>query len=501
MQSSNESKYIRLNLITSILFQVITVVISMASRLVVNRYLGINYLGLLSVFVNFCDIFTFALAGIAVSFYHKLYKPISENDESEISSIYNFYKKIYTRVAIGILIVGLLANIVIGLVIDDTIAINVTMLSYSIYLLSVVIVSANIIKQYFIIANKRHYIVLTVNIVVELSFFIIQTVGVLITKSFYFFIILYVVKSIVFNIVFKYIINKEYTFLNKNKDFKWITDTHSLYKDLKSIVLTKIGDLMVHNTDNIIISAAVGTAASGIYSNYLLVYTGAIAVASTYFTAVTAKIGTFIAKNNSEIVFKDFLKNSGFAIVINGFCTTCFYILIQDFIFVWMGNASVLSHNVALLVTINLYLYTSRTVSAVYRNGAGLFLKIGNVNILRGIINLALSIYLSINFGIEGVLLATIISNLSTAYVYEIIVLYRYFKKSLAYEIAYQILSIGSILISINLIGNITQGLVNDTIFVFLLKSIICAVIAGIIYGIFYLVYTIVGRKFLWEEN
>ena len=91
MKNKKYDRY--LNLIIGMGYQILSLLINLVSKNAVRTYLDLDYLGMQTVFSNFCDLFTFAFAGIGMGVLFSLYKPIEEGNRKEICGIYRYYDK------------------------------------------------------------------------------------------------------------------------------------------------------------------------------------------------------------------------------------------------------------------------------------------------------------------------------------------------------------------------------------------------------------------------
>ena len=95
-----------LNVTTGILSQALLMILSFFSRTLFIKFLAVEYLGINSLFTNILTILSLAELGVGSAITYSLYKPLAQKDEVLITSIVHFYKKIYTRIGIAILIFG-----------------------------------------------------------------------------------------------------------------------------------------------------------------------------------------------------------------------------------------------------------------------------------------------------------------------------------------------------------------------------------------------------------
>ena len=80
--------------------------ISLVSRRIFVVFLSAEYLGLNGLFSNLLSMLSLAELGVGAAIVYSLYKPIAENNVSEIKSLMLLYKKTYTAVGIFILVSG-----------------------------------------------------------------------------------------------------------------------------------------------------------------------------------------------------------------------------------------------------------------------------------------------------------------------------------------------------------------------------------------------------------
>ena len=88
------------NIKYSVIFQVLSIFITFFSRMIFIRVLGVEILGLNSLFTNVLSVLSFADLGIGTAITNSMYKPIAMNDIGKISALTNLYKKIYKLITV-----------------------------------------------------------------------------------------------------------------------------------------------------------------------------------------------------------------------------------------------------------------------------------------------------------------------------------------------------------------------------------------------------------------
>ena len=74
--------------------------------------------------------------------------------------------------------------------------------------------------------------------------------------------------------------------------------TVEIKRNVSGLIIAKIGDYLVNSTDNLIITKLVSLAATGIYSNYLLIRNMINGFIATLFSGITASMGNVVAVEN-----------------------------------------------------------------------------------------------------------------------------------------------------------------------------------------------------------
>ena len=77
-------------------------------RTVIVYTLGVNYLGLNSLFTSVLQVLNLAELGVGSAMIFSMYKPIAEDDEKKICALMNLYRKYYNIIGLVILIIGIL---------------------------------------------------------------------------------------------------------------------------------------------------------------------------------------------------------------------------------------------------------------------------------------------------------------------------------------------------------------------------------------------------------
>lgn len=210
------------------------------------------------------------------------------------------------------------------------------------------------------------------------------------------------------------------------------------------MIAHKIGGMAIFSTSNLILSKFVGLAAVGLYSNYYLIISAANSFAGQFFSSITASIGNLIALESNQKKANIF-KVTEFIVAWQALVIGCgFFTLLNPLIEIWLGKQFLFDEAIVTYLIINFYFMYMRMAVNAFKNASGLYWNDRYKPIAEAVINLAASVYLTINYGVVGVIWGGIISTLLTCFWVEPYVLFRngidinlkdYFKDYLQYAV------------------------------------------------------------------
>jgi O-antigen/teichoic acid export membrane protein len=201
-----------------------------------------------------------------------------------------------------------------------------------------------------------------------------------------------------------------------------------------------MSNVVLSQTDSIIISVLFGTIFVGYYSNYYMIITYIYSVFNIVITGIEASISNLNSVENHNKSFQVY-RNISFAIsLLNAFCAATFICLIQDFISIWIGNEYLQSNGLILSLVFTFYIRLSMAVVTMYRQTMGLFREVKYIYPFMAFLNIILSLILGKFIGITGVALATGLSVLLTSFWYEGRIVYNKLGKSILDYLKFQLI-------------------------------------------------------------
>ena len=487
MKSSRTKNSIR-NSFASTMLYIITILMGFVSQAVFIRKLGAEYNGIRGLFSNILSMVSIAELGFGSAIVYHLYKPMAQQNKQEIRTLVKYYKNVYHIIAGIIFIIGMLLLPMIPTIVGEvSIPENIKLLFF-LYLLSIVVSYLLTYKRSVLYADQKHYITNTVSGIFVILRSLVQIAIVIFTKNF----VLYLINQIIFalleNVVINMIVNKNYDYI------KNLSEANPLSKELKKDITVKVKGLLFHKiagvivlgTDNIIISMtkSLGIVTVGMYSNYNMIIGQVKNLFANMISSLTASIGNLLIekdKAKARTIYQSILLVNSWIFC---FCAISIYCMIQPFIKLWIGSEYLFDHFVLVVLLVNLYIQGMRQTTMAFKDAAGVFYEDRFVPLIEAVINLVSSLMLVQVFGLAGIFMGTIISNLFLyvysypKYVYKLVLegTYREFFKL---HILHAILTFIICLITAYFSSLIT---VSNQWLQLLLNGILCLTVPNILY-------------------
>ena len=331
---------------------------------------------------------------------------------------------IYNKIAILLMMLGVLCIPIIPFFMKASNFSNEIYFYWVLYVLNTA--STYLFIKYVILftANQEFLYVRIVQSVSKFLFQLLQIICIIKYNSFFIYIILLILDNLTQWIFFKFHYKKKYLFITKTKE-RFI----GIKNDIKNLFWHKIGELVVFNTDLILISKFTSLEIVGIYASYQMIVQTLKTIIDILTKVLSPKIGKFIAEHSKKEVYNSFKKFTIFYCFTATFFTYCTYILVNSFVNLWIGTDMLLDNFTIKLISFNIWIILFRKILDKFKEGSGFFDDIKSP-ILESIINFVVSIILGLKIGLNGVLIGTITSNIIVILIYKpILVFERCFDK------------------------------------------------------------------------
>ena len=267
-------------------------------------------------------------------------------------------------------------------------------------------------KQSLLNAHQRNDITSKVTMLTYTFQYVSQFAVILITKSYYLYLIAAIITQVLTNILVAYYANKLYPNY-KPKGMLPKEQTKVINHRIRDLFTSRLGMVVVTSADSIVISAFLGLTVLGIYNNYYYILSAVVGILTVIFRSVTAGIGNSIATESKEKNYNDLKKFTfiiGWVVCI---CSCCLLTLIQPFMYIWIGGDNSLMLDFSAVICFVLYFFVEQInqVLHTYKDASGIWHEDRFRPLATALANVLLNIILVQFFGIYGVLFATFIST------------------------------------------------------------------------------------------
>ena len=431
MLSKSRTENVKRNVLFGYLDTILVSFFQIICRTVFVYTIGTSYLGVSGLFSNILGILSFTELGLGPSIVFALYKPIAENDRNKVKSLLLLYKKAYRMIAIIITILGLLILPILDKLVNTEIPIEQIRLFYIICLINTISSYFVTYKTSYVSAIQKEYIVSNLNAIGEIIISITQIIILLLGGNYLNFLLAALVLGLIQKLVISIYLNIKYPIVNEKNVITLDKETkRSIWKNMKALIVHKIGDVSVHQTDNIIVSTFISTATVGLLSNYNSLINMVNMITNKLFSSFTSSIGNLIATESIEKQKQVFDVYDLLGFWIYGFVLIGFVTLSQALISLWLGSDMLIDSLSLLLLLVSQYFAGITFIPYNFKVAAGKFNEDKWVAFAQSFTNIVISIAAIKSFGLPGVFIGTILSRLIVVIVRPYIVYLHIFKSS-----------------------------------------------------------------------
>lgn len=454
------------------------------------QYMGIEILGIMKLFTQLLQYLNIVELGLGSASAFALYKPLAEKNQDQVSIIISTIKTIYNKISLLLLFLGILVTPLLPNFMKME---NFTKDIYFYWIFYVInTVSTYLYIKYIILftANQEFIYVRFIQSISKIFYQVLQVIFIIKYHSFLLFILLLLLDNLTQFIFFKIHYKKKYSYIYSTKE-----RYYGLNKDIKNLIWHKVGTLVVFNTDLILISKLVSIEKVGIYASYQLIVQMITTIIGIIVNVMRPKIGKFTSINSKDVIYFLFKKINIIFMLVAIFFSYVTYKVINSFVLLWLGKGLGFNRITVLLICINILIKIFRTIVDIFKESCGFFNDI-QAPILESIVNLVFSIMLGIKYELNGIIMGTIISNITIILIYKpILVFKRCFDKDIKEYIKVYGNYLILLLISLFFLNIATKSFIRENINSWL-DWIIYATIISIITGIILFIVFLLNKEF-----
>lgn len=420
------SKNAKRNIVWGLITKIFSLAIPFVMRTIIIYTLGTLYLGLGSLFTSILNALNLAELGVGSALVFSMYKPIAEDDREKVRALLYVYKLAYYVIGGIVLVVGLVLLPFLPKFINGSYPSNINI--GTVYVIQLLTIAAG----YFFMAYKgsllqayqRADIVNKIEIIISLGTYAVQIIALVIFKSYYFYIITQLIRTLIFNIVQSKIVDKIYPDL-KARGRVTKEDKRQIIVKTSALMGHKVAGMVINSVDNIFISMFMGLEVVAIYNNYFYIITALSGMFLMLTSGLNSIVGNYIVKEDSQKCLELFSKMHYLVCFAICYCCTCLFVLFQPFMIVWTGDKLLLPSSSVILFVVYFFSVKVRTIGLLFKDAAGLWEKDVLKAWMQIVIDLVIDLWLLQTIGINGAIISTIASMIF-AYFYETRIVYKY---------------------------------------------------------------------------
>ena len=298
------------NIIFGIILKAYQIIVPFIMRTVMIYIMGVQYLGLNSLFTSILQVLNLAELGVGSAMIYSMYKPIAEDDNARICALMGLYRSYYRVIGIVIAVIGgiltpFIPRLISGDVPDD---INI----YVLYLLNL---GATVLsywlfayKNSILQAHQRTDVVSKVTLATNTIQYVFQILVLCLLKNYYWYVIVMLLTQAITNIATAIIADKLYPEFKPSGKIP-VKEVEKINQRIKDLFTAKLGSVVIGSADTIVISTFLGLTSLAIYQNYYFIMNSICGFITVIFTAITAGIGNSLVTESAEKNYNDFRKS------------------------------------------------------------------------------------------------------------------------------------------------------------------------------------------------
>lgn len=375
--------------------------------------MGVQYLGLNSLFTSVLQVLNLAELGVGSAMVYSMYKPIAEDDETAICALMKLYRTYYRVIGLVIAVVGCALTPFIPHLIKSDVPAGINI--YILYLLNL---GATVLsywlfayKNSILQAHQRVDVVSKVTLITSTIQYGLQLLVLWAFHNYYFYVIVMLATQALTNIVTAICADKLYPQLKPRGKVDKI-QVQRINQRIRDLFTSKIGSIIYDSADTIVISSFLGLTALAVYQNYFFISKSITGIIAVVFTACMAGIGNSIVVESKEKNYQDLNKFTFIITWVAGFCSVCLLCIYQPFMELWVGKDLMLSLPAVVCFVIYFYVRQFNSLFNLYKDASGMWHEDRFRPLVAALTNLVLNLILVQFIGIYGVVLCTVFSIL-----------------------------------------------------------------------------------------
>ncbi len=469
--------------------QVISLIVRFIGRKVFVLFLAEEYLGLNGLFSNILTVLSLAELGVGTAIVYSLYRPLSEGNIEKVKSLMRLFKRAYTCIGLFVLCVGAALTPFLSFFVKEMPRLPHIRLIYLMYVGDSAASYFFSYKRSLLMADQNRYIISLYQYTIYTLKAALQILLLWLYRDFIIYLAAHMLSTLLENLLVSRRADKMYPYL-RDRDVKPLPEEVSgtIRKNVAAMLCHRLGGVVVNGTDNLLIAKLVAVSSVGLYSNYLMITTALTTAYDAALQSLTAGFGNLNVSSDDAHKKEVFDRLSFGCSWLYGWSAICLVCLSQSFIRWWLGEALLLDMSTVCWIAAVFYVGGMRKATLLARDAMGLYWNDRFKPLAEALINLVVSIILGRRCGIDGILMGTVISTMTTCFWVEPLMLYRHGLHApvgeyfLRYGL-HTLITLGALLLTQYGISLLPLG---DGLPALLLRFVLCATLPNLFYLLCY---------------
>ena len=399
------------NIKAGLILKAYQMIVPFVIRTIMIYVLGVQYLGLSSLFASVLNVLNLAELGVGSAMVFAMYRPIAHDDERMICALMRQYRKYYRFIGLVIGVAGLLLTPAIPYLISGEVPANIDL--YALYMLNL---GATVLsywlfayKSCLLLAHQRTDVMSFISMITYTFQCLLQILVLVVYKNYYLYVIVSLATQALNNVVTAAITTKMYP---KYRPVGVMSkgEVREINQKIRDIFTAKVGSVVLKSADSIVVSSFMGLSVLAIYNNYYFVASSVISIIEIILSSMMAGLGNSYVLETKQKNYADLRKFTFVFLWMTGMCTCCFIGMYQPFMEIWTGPELMLDFGAVICFAVYFFVCTLNRLLSIYKDAAGLWHKDRFRPLITSTVNLLLNLWWVNSWGIHGVVLSTVVS-------------------------------------------------------------------------------------------
>lgn len=400
------------NIVTGTILKIYQTILPFIIRTVMIYWLGVEYLGLNSLFSSILQVLNLAELGVGSAMVYSMYKPIVEDDTKTICALMKLYRTYYRIIGLVVALAGGIITPFVPKLIKGGVPTDL-----NVYILYLMNLAATVLtywlfayKNSILLAYQRNDKINNVTILTTTVQYGGQLLVLYLFRNYYYFLLVLIISQILNNVLTAFVADQMFPEYKPVGDLPKTT-VKEINQRIRDLFTSKVGTVILGAADTIVISAFLGLKVLAVYQNYYYILSAIYSFVGIILASIMAGMGNSFVTDSKEKTYKDFNTFNFIIEWIVSICCCCMLIIYQPFMKIWVGEELMLENSYVALFCALYYVLEMCMAWATVKDAAGLWHSDRFRPLIGALTNLGLNIILVQFIGLYGIILSTIISD------------------------------------------------------------------------------------------